>query len=183
MPNHIRWTLLFCLALPLAFAQQTKREVTHPANPVEDTRPNSNSVPDVFVVSSQFQRVILLRFKYDTDLLAGLQLMVKKQGVNNAVILAGMGSVRNYQVHAVKNRTFPPIDLFVRDATAPADIIGMTGYILGGRVHAHITLSTGDRAFGGHLEPNTNVFTFAIVTLGVLNTDADLRRFDDQTLR
>lgn len=183
MRNHIRFTLLVCLTLPLALAQQTKREVTRPANPVEDTRPNSNTVPDVSAISTQFQRVVLLRFKYRTDLLAGLESMVKEQKIKNAVILAGMGSVRNYQVHAVNNRTFPSRDLFVEDATAPADIIGMTGYVLDGRIHAHITLSTGDHAFGGHLEPHTNVFTFAIVTLGVLNTDADLHRLDDQTLR
>ncbi len=109
--------------------------------------------------------------------------MVKQHGIKNAVILAAIGSVRNYQVHAVANRTFPSTDLFLTDPTAPADIIGMTGYILEGRIHAHITLSTGGRAFGGHLEPHTNVFTFAVVTLGILNTDADLSRLDDQTLR
>jgi predicted DNA-binding protein with PD1-like motif len=183
MRKHIRSTLLICLVPLLAFNQQTKREVTHPPNPAEDTRPNSNAVPEAYAVSTQFQRVLLLRFKYNTDLLAGLRSMVKEQGIKNAVILAGMGSVRNYQVHAVKNRTFPPTDLFVRDPTSPADIIGMTGYILNGRVHAHISLSTGNHAFGGHLEPNTNVFTFAIVTLGILNTEADLSRFDDQTWR
>jgi predicted DNA-binding protein with PD1-like motif len=102
--------------------------------------------------------------------------MVKPHGIKNAVILAGMGSVRNYQVHAVANRNVPSTDVFVRDLTGPADIIGMNGYVLGERVHAHITLSTGDRAFGGHLEPNTNMFTFAVVTLGVLNTDADFEQ-------
>jgi hypothetical protein len=46
-----------------------------------------------------------------------------------------------------------------------------------------MTLATPDRAFGGHLEPQTNVFTFAIVTLGVLNDGADLSRVDDKTYR
>ncbi len=176
-------TLLVFLAALLASAQQTKKEVTRPANAAEDARPNNDAVPGVYAISGQFQRIVILRFKFNTDLLAGLQLMVKEQQIKNAVVLAGMGSVRNYQVHAVKNRAFPSTDLFVRDATEPADIIGMNGYILNGRVHAHITLSTGDRAFGGHLEPNTNVFTFALVTLGVLAGDADFSRLDDQTFR
>lgn len=183
MRNIIKLTLLVCLAALLTPAQQTKKEVTRPANPDEDARPNNNAVPDVYAISGQFERVVILRFKYNTDLLAGLQLMVKEQQIKNAVVLAGMGSVRNYQVHAVKSRNFPSTDLFVRNPTEPADIIGMNGYILNGRVHAHITLSTGDRAFGGHLEPNTNVFTFALVTLGVLAGDADFRRLDDQTFR
>jgi predicted DNA-binding protein with PD1-like motif len=183
MHNNIRFTLLVCLSLPLALAQQTKKVVTPPANPAEDSRPNSNAIPDVSVISTQFQRVVLLRFKYNTDLLGGLESMVKEQKIKNAVILGCAGSVRNYQVHAVSSRTFPSADVFVEDPTAPADIIGMNGYVFDGRVHAHMTLSTGDRAFGGHLEPHTNVFTFAIVTLGILNTDADLRRFDDETWR
>jgi len=164
-------------------AQQTKREITRPANSAEDNRPNSNAVPDVYAINGQFQRVVILRFKYKADLLAGLEQMVKQQKITNAVILAAMGSVRNYQVHAVSNRTFPSSDVFVKDPTDPADIIGMSGYILKGRVHAHITLSKGDRAFGGHLEPGTNVFTFAVVTLGVFNDDADFSRLDDQTYR
>jgi hypothetical protein len=46
-----------------------------------------------------------------------------------------------------------------------------------------VTLATADKAFGGHLEPGTEVFTFAIVTIGVLNDKADLSRVDDKTYR
>jgi predicted DNA-binding protein with PD1-like motif len=66
---------------------------------------------------------------------------------------------------------------------APADIVSMNGYVLNGLLHPHITLSTGDHAFGGHLEPGTNVFTFALVTLGVLDDEPDFSRLDDQTYR
>jgi predicted DNA-binding protein with PD1-like motif len=183
MCNFFKLSLLICLTELLAFPQQTRREITSAAKPGEDERSNNGSVPDVYAISGQFQRVLVLRFKYNTDLLAGLQRMVKEQKVKNGVILAGMGSVRNYQVHAVSNRTFPSKDVFVKDPTAPADIVSMNGYVLNGRVHPHITLSTGDHAFGGHLEPGTSVFTFAIVTLGVFNDDADFSRLDDQTYR
>ena len=50
----------------------------------------------------------------------------------------------------------------------PADVAGMSGYVMNGRVHAHITLATPDKAFGGHLESGNPVLTFAIVTIGVL---------------
>ena len=59
----------------------------------------------------------------------------------------------------------------------------MNGYVIGGRVHAHITLTNADHAFGGHLEAETRVFTFAIVTLGVFDDTVDLRRVDDKTYR
>ena len=107
--------------------------------------------------------------------------MVKQQKIRNAVILSALGSVRGYQVHQVSNRTFPSKDTFVKNPTAPADLIGMNGYIINGRIHAHLTLANADKAFGGHLEPGTTVFTFAVVTLGVLNEGVDISRVDDKT--
>ena len=46
-----------------------------------------------------------------------------------------------------------------------------------------MTLSDENKAFGGHIEPETNVFTFAIVTLGVFDDAVDLSRVDDKTYR
>ena len=73
--------------------------------------------------------------------------------------------------------------MFVKDPTMPADLISMNGYIINGKIHAHVTLATPDKAFGGHLEPGTEVFTFGIVTIGVLNNAADLSRVDEKTFR
>jgi len=42
--------------------------------------------------------------------------------------------------------------------------------------HAHMTMANSEKAFGGHLEPGTDVFTFAIVTIGVLGDGVDLSR-------
>jgi len=171
---------LLTAAALTASAQQTRHTVAHhAANPADDTRANNPAVPDVQALDAHIQRIVLLRFKYNTDLLAGLQQAIRDRHIRNAVILSGMGSVRGYQVHQVNNRDLPPEDIFTKDPTAPADIIGMSGLVLSGRVHPHIVLANPDHAFGGHLEPGTTVFTFAIVTLGVLDDSLDLTRFDD----
>ncbi len=173
--------LVSSFALP---AQETRREVVHhAANPADDTRLNNPLVPDVYAITAHLQRIVILRFKYDTDLLAGLQREIREQKIRNAVILSAVGSVRNYQVHQVGNRNLPPKDVFVKNPTAPADIIGMSGLVMDGRVHPHITLANDDKAFGGHLEPGTTVFTFAIVTLGVLDGNLNLSRLDDWNYR
>ena len=165
-------------------AQQTRREVVdHAANAADDTKPNSPNVPDALAFNAHLERVLVLRFKYNTDLLAEINRMVQQEKVRNAVILSGFGSVRNYQVHQVGNRDLPAKDIFVKDPTAPADIIGMSGFVIGGRVHAHITLANPDHAFGGHLEPDTTVFTFAVVTLGVLDDVVDLSAVDNENYR
>ncbi|MGB2869840.1 MAG: PPC domain-containing DNA-binding protein [Bacteroidota bacterium] len=167
----------------IAGAQQTRTEVTRATTPADDAKANSVSVPDVYALTGQLERVVVLRFKYMTDLLEGIERMVKEEKIRNAVILAGTGSVRSYHFHAISNRTFPSKNVFVRDSTAPADIVGMNGYVIDGRVHAHVTFTDADKAFGGHLEPGTSVFTFAIVTVGVLKDGVDFDRIDDKTYR
>jgi predicted DNA-binding protein with PD1-like motif len=164
-------------------AQETRHVLIHRLpNPADETRPNSSSVPDGYALTGHFDRIVILRFKYKTDLLAGLEQMVKQEHIETGVILAGIGSVRGYQLHQVDNRTFPTKDVFEKNPTQPADIVNMNGYIIDGHVHPHITLATADRTIAGHLEPGTQVFTFAIVTVGVLN-DVDLKGVDDSTKR
>lgn len=167
----------------ISYAQQTRTEVTKATTPFDDSKPNSDKVPEAYAVTGQFERILVLRFKYETDLLAGMDRMVKEHRVRNAVILSGIGSVKGYHVHVVSNGSFPSKNVFIRDPTAPADLIGMNGYVIDGRIHAHLTLATPDKAFGGHLEPDTKVFTFAVVTLGVLGDGVDLSRIDDKTYR
>jgi predicted DNA-binding protein with PD1-like motif len=178
MRNLLISALLF-LAVLLP-AQETRRTVTHSAaNAADDQRPNNPAVPDVYALDAHLQRVVVLRFKYGADLLGGLQRIIQEQKIRNAVILSGFGSVRNYQVHQVDNRDLPPKDVFVKNPSAPADIISMSGVIIHGRVHPHITLANADKAFGGHLEADTTVFTFAVVTLGVLDDTIDMSKLDD----
>jgi len=176
--------LLLAAALALCLqAQRTKTEITRPTTPADDSKPNDPAVPDVVAATGQFERVLVLRFKYQADMLAGLEAMVKQHKIGNAVILAGAGSVRNYHIHSVSNRTFPSKNTFLKDPSAPADIVSMNGYIMDGKIHAHMTMTNDSGAFGGHLEPGTNVFTFAIVTIGVFAPGIDLSRFDDKTWR
>lgn len=164
-------------------AQQTRTEVIKPTTPEQDSRSNSDEVPDAYAIEGNFERIVLLRFKHKADLLASMEKMIQQEKIRNAVILAGAGSVRNYHIHSVSNREFPSKNIYTKDPTAPADIVSMNGYVIGGRIHAHMTMTNEEHAFGGHLEPGTNVFTFAIMTLGVLPDNVDLSKIDDKTYR
>lgn len=175
--------LLIILATTgFSVAQETRIELTSPAT-AYDSKPNSDVVPDIYTIDGQFERVTIVRLKYKTDLLAGLENAIKKDNIRNAVILAGTGSVTSYHYHAVSNKGFPTKNIFVKNTAAPADLVSMNGYIINGRVHAHATFTNADKAFGGHLEPGTTVFTFAIVTIGILSDTADLSRVDDKNYR
>jgi predicted DNA-binding protein with PD1-like motif len=82
----------------------------------------------------------------------------------------------------VSDRTMPSKNTFENNPTGPADLVSMNRYVIAGKIHAHVTLGTPEKAIAGHLEPGTPVFTFAIVTIGV-TSDADLSCADDKTYR
>jgi len=176
--------LLLLITVSALLAQETRRDVITPAaNPADDAKSNSDKVPDVYAIPGHFEKVVILRFKNGADLLAGIESMVKQERIRNGVILSALGSVTSYHVHQVSNRSFPSRDTFEKNPTGAADLIGMNGYVINGRVHAHITLANPDKAFGGHLEPGTAVFTFAVVTIGVLNDGIDITQVDNKSYR
>ncbi len=134
--------------------------------------------PDTYTIQGRFDRIVVVRLKYRDDMLEGLKKAVQKENIKNAVILSGIGSLTDYHFHTVTTRTYPPNTVYVKDDVT-TDLLNVNGYVIDGRIHAHITFSTEEKALGGHLEPGTIVYTFAIITLGVLPDDTNLQRIDD----
>ncbi|MBZ5561898.1 MAG: DNA-binding protein [Acidobacteriia bacterium] len=139
-------------------------------------------VPDAYTVSGHFTRIVVARMKNQVDMLVGLRAALAREKIRNAVILSGAGSLVSYHVHVVSNTTLPATEAFFK-GEGPFDLVTANGYIIEGRVHCHITFSNPEKSLGGHLEPGTRVFTFAIITLGVLDDATSLKRFDDSSWR
>ena len=142
---------------------------------------SQEKILDVHVVTSEFERIEIIRMRSGADLLAGLREAVQQRNIKNAVILAGIGSVTDYHFHVVSDKNLPPAEEFPK-ASVPKDLISVQGYILNERVHAHITLSDENSVIGGHLEPGTKALTFFIVTIGVLPDELDIEYLDNYKL-
>jgi predicted DNA-binding protein with PD1-like motif len=121
-------------------------------------------------------RTWALRLDPGEDLLEGLRQAVADLGIVDGVFLSGIGSLTSYHVHVVSSTDLPPENAFMR-GDGPFDILAITGQVMGGRVHAHLTFSDEEKAMGGHLEPGCHVLTFAIITLAEV-LDTDLSRWD-----
>jgi predicted DNA-binding protein with PD1-like motif len=129
------------------------------------------------ITTSKFERIEIIKLESGTDMLEGLNNAVKEKKIKNAVILAGIGSVTDYHFHVVSDRNLPPANEFT-SASSAMDLIAVQGYILNGRVHAHITLADENSALGGHLEPGTKALTFIIITMGVLPDSLSIEHLD-----
>jgi predicted DNA-binding protein with PD1-like motif len=121
-------------------------------------------------------RYIALRLDPGEDVLRMLRDAVQTYGIRNAAILSGVGSLDRYHFHVVKTTNMPPGNTFVQ-GEGPFDILTVTGLVVDGEVHAHITFSNTELAMGGHLEEGCRVLTFAVVVMAEV-LDVDLTRWD-----
>ncbi len=125
---------------------------------------------------STSNRLILVRLNPKDDVLASIRAAVREQGIRNGIIISGVGSLNRYRVHVVNKPVLPTEDVFF-EGEGPFDILTVTGMILDGRVHAHITFSNTERAMGGHLEEGCTVLTFAVIVIAD-TPDAEINGWD-----
>src|SRR5690348_11975466 len=130
----------------------------------------------MIVENTRLDRAALVRLNPGDDLLLGLRRAVAEAGIENGIILGGVGSLSRYHFHVVSSAALPPENAFVH-GEGPFDILTVTGGILGGRIHAHVTFSDTKIAMGGHLEEGCTVLTFAIVSIAPV-PEVDLSAWD-----
>lgn len=121
-------------------------------------------------------RMVFLRLDPGEDVLDAIRAGVREHGIRNAVLVSAVGSLASYHVHVVKTTNLPPGNVFFKE-DGPYDILAVTGLVIDGEVHAHITFSNPDRAMGGHLEQGCRVLTFAVVAM-MITEDADFGGWD-----
>jgi uncharacterized protein len=121
-------------------------------------------------------RFVALRLDPGEDVLLSLRAAVKEQRIENAAILSGVGSLDRYHFHVVQTTNMPPGNSFVQ-GEGPFDILTVTGLVVDGEVHAHVTFSNTELAMGGHLEEGCRVLTFAVVVMTEA-LDVDLAGWD-----
>jgi predicted DNA-binding protein with PD1-like motif len=179
----VRLLAVLVLSAASLQAQETRHTITNPSsNPADDTKPNSSAVPDAYALTGHFNRIVVIRMKNGANLLDGMERVVREQKIQNGVILSAIGSLRGYEVHQISNRQLPTQDTIESNPTAPCDLVSMNGYVIDGSIHAHMTLATPDRVIAGHVEKGNEVYTYAIVTIGVLE-NTDLAHIDDKGYR
>jgi predicted DNA-binding protein with PD1-like motif len=82
--------------------------------------------------------------------------------VRQAVVLGGYGTLAASHLHWVAHNRIPTENLFRRDEGG-IEILAMNGLVVGGKPHVHITLSTSEGAYGGHLESGCRAYVLCEV--------------------
>ena len=97
-------------------------------------------------------KIHVLRVDPGEDVLASTRRFLKQANVQQAVVLGGYGTLAAYHLHWVTHNRIPTQNHFDR-GEGGFELLSMNGLVVDGEPHIHVTLSTLDGAFGGHLEP------------------------------
>ena len=128
------------------------------------------------IVGTELGRVVVVKIESGEDLLEGIDRGARESGIRNGIIVNGIGSLSSYHLHVVETTKLPPGNIYWKDEAA-FDVDLINGYIIDGRVHAHVTVSNETTTYGGHLEPGCRALTFCIITIAEAVT-GDLRGLD-----
>jgi predicted DNA-binding protein with PD1-like motif len=126
--------------------------------------------------STEIKRLVLVRINPGEDILISMRKAVDENDIKTALIIGGLGSLQSFHYHVVTSCDLPPEEGYPKEE-GPYDICTMTGLVIDGRVHAHITFSDIEKVQGGHLEEGCRALTFSVVVLAE-TPDAKLTGWD-----
>lgn len=121
----------------------------------------------MIIKEAMIKRLVLVRLDTGDDILLRLREAVAKSNIHSGFIMNGLGSAQSYHYHVVADTNLPPKEAFPKGEAA-LDIVGITGMVIDGRVHAHIEFSDDTKVHGGHLEEGARVLTFTVIAIADL---------------
>jgi predicted DNA-binding protein with PD1-like motif len=115
--------------------------------------------------SLTLSKVHIVRIDPGEDVRRCVCAFLKEQGVKQAVVLGGYGTLARHSLHWVRHNRLPVENAFA-DGEGGIEILAMNGLVVASEPHIHVTLSTQVGAYGGHLEEGCIAYVLCEVFLG-----------------
>ncbi len=112
--------------------------------------------------SLNVNRVHILRIDPGEDVLATVKDFIRRSGIAQAIVLGGYGTLAAYRLHWVTHNRIPTENAFA-SGEGGIEILGMSGLVVSGEPHIHVTLATQQGAFGGHMEEGCQAYVLCEV--------------------
>jgi len=96
-------------------------------------------------------RIHILRVDPGEDVLNTVKDFLAKRSLRQAIVLGGYGTLAAHRLHWVTHNRLPS-ESVIASSEGGIEILGMSGLVVDGEPHIHITLSTQQGAYGGHVE-------------------------------
>jgi predicted DNA-binding protein with PD1-like motif len=109
-------------------------------------------------------RVHILRIDPGEDVLSSVKDFLEKTSVRQAIVLGGYGTLAADRLHWVTHNRIPSENVIAR-SEGGIEILGMSGLVVDGEPHIHVTLSTQQGAYGGHMEEGCTAYVMCEIFL------------------
>lgn len=102
-------------------------------------------------------RVHILRIDPGEDILSSVKYFLGETNMRQAIVLGGYGTLAAHCLHWVTHNRIPTENV-IASAEGGIEILGMSGLVVDGEPHIHVTLSTQQGAYGGHMEEGCKAY-------------------------
>ena len=103
-------------------------------------------------------RTLMVSFRRGDDVLEELRALLKREGVDAALVTSGIGSLDVCKLHTITNTGLPPQERYFT-LEGPIEVGSLGGSVAGGEPHLHVVVHdvAADKVYVGHLEPGSRV--------------------------
>ena len=109
-------------------------------------------------------RVVILELERGEKIIESIESTLKKEGIKNAYIASGIGSVQHVEFHRPTTLDEAAVDEFL-SYDQPFELGCISGTIIDGVAHLHFSMGSNESLQMGHLETGTEVLYLAELTL------------------
>lgn len=113
-------------------------------------------------------RVHILRIDPGEDVLLAVKEFLGKARVQQAIVMGGYGTLAADRLHWVTHNHIPSENV-IAGTEGGIEILGMSGLVVDGEPHIHITLSTQSGAYGGHVEEGCKAYVLCEIFLAEID--------------
>ena len=107
--------------------------------------------------SVNISKMHILRVDPGEDVLHSVEAFLQEQGIRQAIVVGGYGTLAAYRLHWVAHNRLPG-EIVSEKGEGGIEILSMNGLVVDGKPHIHTALATREQAFGGHLEEGCTAY-------------------------
>ena len=107
--------------------------------------------------SDRVGRTFVLKLEQGEDILEGIEKLIERENVENAVVLSGIATVDRLSLHMVTTLGYPFDYVMDNREEEPLEVASIDGLICDGEPHLHCVVSDTEKAYAGHLHHGCRV--------------------------
>jgi len=118
-----------------------------------------------YFATNKIGRIFVLRLDPGDYVLENINELIKREGIKDAVVISGIGTLDECVLHMVTTTGYPPKEYFARWKDKPLELVSIMGIIANGQPHLHAIVSDTEKAYAGHLEKGCRTLYLAEIVI------------------